>query len=436
MTDFTVTVVGLGKIGMPLAAQYASRGLMVHGADVNPEVVALVNAGKSPVIEEAGLEEAVAKAHKAGLLDATSDTAAAVRQSNVVVLVVPLMVDKEKRIDYRIVDSATADVAQGLQPGTLVIFETTLPVGTTRNRIGPMLEQGSGLKVGRDFLLAFSPERVYSGRIFADLRNYPKIVGGIDEASAARAVDFYHAALDEGTPIKLVANAETAEFVKLAETTYRDVNIALANEFARFAAANGIDALDAFDAANTQPYSHIHKPGIGVGGHCIPVYPYFLLDAAAEGELDLVRRSRALNDSMAAYGLDLLEHELGSLQGKRVLVLGLSYRENVKEDAFSTAHLLIPELQRRGATVLLNDPLWSAEELARHGNGAEVVEDLYNVHPDAVIIQAYHQQYTKLLDWSRLAEAGCKAILDGRNAVRGQQQAIEMTGLRYVGVGQ
>ena len=174
MADFVVAVVGLGKIGMPLAAQYASRGLMVHGADVNPEVVALVNAGKSPVIEEAGLEDAVAKAHQRGLLDATTDTAAAVRQSNVVVLVVPLMVDKSKQIDYRIVDSAAADVARGLQRGTLVIFETTLPVGTTRNRIGPILERGSGLKQGQDFLLAFSPERVYSGRIFADLRNYPK----------------------------------------------------------------------------------------------------------------------------------------------------------------------------------------------------------------------------------------------------------------------
>ncbi|PZS00917.1 MAG: nucleotide sugar dehydrogenase [Candidatus Chloroheliales bacterium] len=436
MSQFTVTVVGLGKIGMPLAAQYASRGLAVHGADVNPDVVAMVNAGKSPVIEEAGLEEAVAKARQAEMLDATTDTALAVSQSNVVVLVVPLMVDRNKQIDYRIVDSASADVARGLQPGTLVIFETTLPVGTTRKRIGPILEQGSGLKQGRDFMLAFSPERVYSGRIFADLRNYPKIVGGVDEASAARAVEFYRAALDEGTPIKLVANAETAEFVKLAETTYRDVNIALANEFARFAASNGIDALDAFDAANTQPYSHIHKPGVGVGGHCIPVYPYFLLDAAAEGELDLVRRSRALNDSMAAYSLDLLERELGSLQGKRVLVLGLSYRENVKEDAFSTAHLLIAELKRRSAHPLLHDPLWTAEELERHGDSAESVADIYAARPDAVVLQAYHQQYARLLDWPRLAEASCRVILDGRNAVRNQREAIEAAGLKYVGVGQ
>ena len=173
-----------------------------------------------------------------------------------------------------------------------------------------------------------------------------------------------------------------------------------------------------------------------MGGHCIPVYPYFLLDAAAEGELDLVRRSRTLNDSMAAYGLDLLESELGDLQGKRVLLLGLSYRENVKEDAFSTAHLLIPELKRRGATVLLHDPLWSTEELARHGEGAEAVTDIYASHPNALIIQAYHQQYAKLLDWAKLVEAGCKVILDGRNALRGQRGVIEAAGLHYLGVGQ
>lgn len=436
MTDFTVTVVGLGKIGMPLAAQYAARGLIVHGADVNAEVVAMVNAGKSPVIAETGLEEAVAQANQRGLLDATTDTAAAVRQSNVVVLVVPLMVDKGKQIDYRIVDSATADVARGLQRGTLVIFETTLPVGTTRKRIGAILEQGSGLKLGRDFLLAFSPERVYSGRIFADLRNYPKIVGGVDEASAQRAIEFYIAALDEGTPIRVVANTETAEFVKLAETTYRDVNIALANEFARFAAGHGIDALDAFAAANTQPYSHIHRPSIGVGGHCIPVYPYFLLNAEGGDELDIVRASRNLNDSMAGYGLDLLEGAIGSLAGKRVLILGLSYRENVKEDAFSTAHLLIAELKQRGATVLLHDPLWTAQELAQHGKEATVATDIYAAHADAIIIQAYHQQYADLLDWPALAAAGGRALLDGRNAVRNQRERIAAAGISYVGVGQ
>ncbi len=433
MSEFKVTVVGLGKIGLPLAAQFAARELAVIGADINPAVVAAVNRGHSPILEEPGLEERVAAAVAAGKLRAVTDTAAAVRESNVVVIVVPLLVDGQRQIDYRIIDSATRDVARGLQAGTLVIYETTLPVGTTRNRLGQMLAEGSGLAQDKDFLLAFSPERVYSGRIFSDLRSYPKVVGGTDTASAERAVAFYHAALDEGTQVRLVANAETAEFVKLAETTYRDVNIALANEFARFAASNGINALDAFAAANTQPYSHIHNPGLGVGGHCIPVYPYFMANAAAAGELDLVRRSRALNDSMAAYGLDLLAQAMGDVRGKRVLILGLSYRENVKEDAFSTTHLLLKGLAERGADVRLHDPLWTAEELAKH---AEVARDLYDSGAEAVILQAYHDQYKELLDWQRLVAAGVRVLLDGRNALRQQRAEIEAAGLIYLGVGQ
>lgn len=433
MSEFKVTVIGLGKIGLPLAAQFAGRGLDVVGADINPAVVAAVNSGQSPILEEPGLEERVTAAVAAGKLRAMTDTAAAVRESNVVVVIVPLMVNNQRQIDYRIVDSATRDVARGLRPGTLVIYETTLPVGTTRNRLGSLLAEDSGLMLGRDFMLAFSPERVYSGRIFSDLRSYPKIVGGTDSASEERAVAFYRAGLDEGTQVRLVANAETAEFVKLAETTYRDVNIALANEFARFAASNNINALDAFAAANTQPYSHIHNPSIGVGGHCIPVYPYFMLNAAEEGELDLVRRSRAVNDSMATYGLDLLVQAIGGLQGRRVLILGHSYRENVKEDAFATTHLLIPELHERGAEVRLHDPLWTAEELAQH---AEVAHDLYDSGAEAVILQAYHDQYKQSLDFKRLAASGVRVLLDGRNALRQRRAEVEAAGLIYLGVGQ
>ncbi|HUS16061.1 MAG TPA: NAD(P)-binding domain-containing protein, partial [Chloroflexia bacterium] len=219
----TVSVVGLGKIGLPLAAQFAGRGARVVGCDINPAVVAAVNGGSCPIIEEPGLPERVAALVAAGQLIATTDTAAATAASDVVVIIVPLMVDEARALDYRAIDAATRDVARGLQPGTLVLYETTLPVGTTRDRLGLMLDSGSGLRMGQDFALAFSPERVYSGRIFQDLATYPKIVGGIDPASAARAVAFYEAVLEPGTPIHTVRDVETAELVKLLETTYRDV---------------------------------------------------------------------------------------------------------------------------------------------------------------------------------------------------------------------
>ena len=173
-----------------------------------------------------------------------------------------------------------------------MIFETTLPVGDTRGRFAPALEAASGLTVEDDLFVAFSPERLLSGHVFQNLATYPKLVGGLGPASTARAAAFYASVLD--AEVVAMSNAEAAEFAKLAETTYRDVNIALANEFANYAERSGVDILEVITAANSQPYSHIHQPGIGVGGHCIPVYPHFLLSRAPE--MTLVDASRKAND--------------------------------------------------------------------------------------------------------------------------------------------
>src|SRR5438094_725298 len=286
-----VAVVGLGKIGLPLAAQYAGKGMRVIGCDVDQAVVDAVNQGQAHIREEPGLEEAVASAVRAGRLSASADTRSAVGEADVVVVIVPLIVAAADAIDYSNVDAATRAVGRSLRRGALVVYETTLPVGTTRHRLAPMLEEESGLAAGTGFHLAFSPERVYAGRIFEGLRRYPKSVGGVDEASTAAAVDFYRSALD--AEVWAVANTETAEFAKLAETTYRDVNIALANQLALYAASREVDVAEAFKAANSQPFSHLHRPSLGVGGHCIPVYPRFLLGDATNGELSLVREGRA-----------------------------------------------------------------------------------------------------------------------------------------------
>lgn len=429
MSEYRVAVVGLGKIGLPLAAQFASCGLSVIGCDISEEVVRTVSAGRSHIKEEPGLEERVEAAVAEGLLSATTDTTAAVKKSNVVVVIVPLMVDEQRNLDYKAVDSATEAVAAGLQPDTLVIYETTLPVGTTRTRFGPVLERGSGLAVGRDFSLAFSPERVYSGRIFRDLKQYPKIVGGVTPDSTNHALGFYSQALG-GAAIMAVRNADTAELVKLMETTYRDVNIALANEFARFATERELSADEATFAANTQPFSHIHRPGIGVGGHCIPVYPYFLINAAQGDEMSIPIEARRVNDGMADWSLDRLDKALGGLAGKRVLVLGLAYRENVKETAFSAAVRLIAGLRERRATVLLNDPLYTPEELSRYVDEPALLDALPPC--DATIMQACHDQYKKL-NWRQIAGLGCKVVLDGRNCLDGQ--AIEEAGMVYLSIG-
>lgn len=430
--QYKVAVVGLGKIGLPLAAQFAAAGAQVVGCDLNPAVVAAVNAGECPIIEEPGLPERVAEGVTAHRLRATNDTAATVAESDVVVVIVPLLVDEHHHLDFHMVDSATAAVARGLKPGTLVIYETTLPVGTTRERLAAALQAGSGLQAGHDFHLAFSPERVYSGRIFRDLATYPKIVGGVDAASTAVAVAFYRAMLG-GAEVRAVRDADTAELVKLLETTYRDVNIALATEFARFAAARNLPVDEAIAAANTQPYSHVHTPGIGVGGHCIPVYPYFLINADTAGDLTLPRAARHTNDGMAGWALGRLSLALGGLAGRRVLILGYSYRENVKETAFSAAKRLIAELHAAGATPLIMDPLYSRHELA--ASGAEPVEGHHYPPLDAVILQAPHRAFADL-DWLALAMAGCRVVLDGRNALpAAKRAALAGAGLTYLGIG-
>jgi nucleotide sugar dehydrogenase len=426
---YTVAVVGLGKIGLPLAAQYTSQGQYVVGCDINPAVVDAVNAGHSPILEEPGLQDKVADATHRGLLRATTDTAGAVRECSVVVVIVPLLVDGDHNIDYRAIDSATAAVGRGMQPGTLVVYETTLPVGTTRGRLRAALEQASGLRVGADFFLAFSPERVQSGRIFRDLLTYPKIVGGIDVASTCRAVAFYRSVLG-GAEVWEVRDAETAEFVKLIENTYRDVNIALANQFACFAADRGLAVDEAIAAANSQPLSDIHRPGIGVGGHCIPVYPYFLINAARDGEMSLSLEARRVNDSMERWALARLEEVLGGLVGKRVLILGLAYRENVKETAFSVTPRLIDRLEKSGATAIVNDPLFAPDEISRFGTKPAALETLPEC--EAVILQAYHDHY-RSIDWRRIAGLGCRVVLDGRNAL--DRQAIEDAGMHYLGIG-
>jgi nucleotide sugar dehydrogenase len=430
LSEYTVAVVGLGKIGLPLAAQFVHSGQRVIGCDINPEVVELVNAGQSHVKEEPGLDERVREAVASGYLTATTDTTAAVRESNVVVVIVPVLVDEARHeVDFRSIDAATDAVARGLQPGTLVIYETTLPVGTTRERFGPALERGSGLRVGRDFWLAFSPERVYSGRIFRDLQKYPKVVGGLTSECTERANSFYIAVL-EGAGTLITQNADTAEFVKLIETTYRDVNIALANEFARFAEARGLPVDEAIFAANSQPYSHILRPGIAVGGHCIPVYPYFLINGAGEGEMSLPRTARLVNDGMAGWALARVSKVLGGLEGKRMLVLGLSYRENVKETAFSGAVRLVEQLKEAGAGAWLNDPLYTDEEIERFGATPASLADLPD--GDAVILQAYHDEY-RSLDWHALARKGYRVVLDGRNSL--DRVDIKATGMQYIGMG-
>jgi nucleotide sugar dehydrogenase len=393
-----IAVIALGKIGLPLALQFASKGHTVVGVDVNAEVVDSVNRAVEPFPGEAHLQDKLSELVPSGAMRATTDYADAVPGADAVVVVVPLFVDDDARPDFGWMDAATEELARHLTAGTLVSYETTLPVGTTRDRWKPVLEKGSGLVEGTDFHLVFSPERVLTGRVFADLRKYPKLIGGLSEEGAARASEFYAAVLDfddrpdlaRGNGVWDLGSAEAAELAKLAETTYRDVNIGLANQFARYAATVGIDVYQVIEASNSQPYSHIHRPGIAVGGHCIPVYPRLYL--WNDPNATVVRAAREANAGMPDYTVGLLEGAHGELAGQRVVVLGAAYRGGVKETAFSGVFATVRALRERGATVLVHDPMFADDEL----RALDLEPYHFGEKVDAAVVQADHAEYAQL----------------------------------------
>ena len=419
-----IVVVALGKIGLPLAVQFATKDHRVVGCDVNEDTVRLVNEGIAPFPGETGLESKLPAVVDAGSLQATTDTTVAVAGADAVVIVVPLFVDKDGVPDFEWMDAATRDVGRGLTEGTLVSYETTLPVGTTRDRFAHILASESGLGAGSDFDLVFSPERVFTGRVFADLRRYPKLVGGINEASAMRGVAFYEAVLDFDERPDLsrengvwnLGSCEASEMAKLAETTYRDVNIGLANQFARYSANNGIDVYQVIEACNSQPFSHIHQPGVAVGGHCIPIYPQMYLwnDPAAS----VVRSAREANSDMPAYSVQRLAQAHGGLEGQTVLVLGAAYRGGVKETAFSGVFPLVEELTRLRATALVHDPMYSDSELVDLGFTPYTLGG----EADAVIVQTNHDAYREL---SSRDVPGVRTVLDGRRILHSDNWDVD-----------
>ena len=425
-----IAVIALGKIGLPLAVQFASKGHEVIGVDISPRTVELVNAATEPFPGEAHLQEKLTELVPTGRLRATTDYAEAVPGADVVVIVVPLFVDEEAMPDFGWMDSATRSLGEHLTPGTLVSYETTLPVGTTRTRWRPMLEEVSGLVEGTDFHLVFSPERVLTGRVFADLRKYPKLVGGLSDEGTALAIDFYESVLDfdvrpdlpRGNGVWDLGSAEASELSKLAETTYRDVNIGLANQFARFAATTGIDIYKVIEASNSQPFSHIHQPGIAVGGHCIPVYPRLYL--WNDPDATVVRAAREANSAMPAYAVSLAESALGQLAGSTVVVLGAAYRGGVKETAFSGVFPVVAALEAKGATALVHDPLYSDEELTSLGLAPYTA----GLTVDAAIVQADHAEYA---DLGPDDFPGIRAFIDGRRV----STPAQWPGIAYLVIG-
>jgi UDP-N-acetyl-D-mannosaminuronic acid dehydrogenase len=342
----SICVLGLGYIGLPTASTFATHGLKVTGVDVNPHVVnTLINGDIH--IHEPGLRTLV----QAALLSDNLTICSQPVEADAFIIAVPTPFHNDKRADLSFVISAAESIVPYLKQGNLVVLESTSPPRTTVDIVAPILER-SGLTPGLDFHLAYTPERVLPGQILRELIENARIIGGIDQASAETGRDLY-ATFVRGEII--LTDTTTAEMVKLMENTYRDVNIAIANEFSRLAGRFGVDVWEAIDLANRHPRVSILRPGPGVGGHCISVDPWFLVEAAPD-LAQLIKSARHVNDEQPKYVVALLQQALGNLAGKRVTLLGLSYKPGVDDlresPAFEVAHILT----QAGAKVSAYEP--------------------------------------------------------------------------------
>lgn len=421
-----VSIYGLGKLGLPLAAVLADVTGNAIGVDVDPDVVECVENGESHVEREPGLSTLLADVVERDALSVTTDGAAAAERARIHAIVVPTLV-KDGVPDLSTVEAACEAIADGLSPGDLVVVECTVPPRTCRELVRPLLAAESGLEPD-EFGVAACPERISSGRALADIReSYPKIVGGVDDASTRAATVLYEQVTE--SDVIPVADAATASATKVFEGVYRDVNIALANQLATYADELGIDVREAIDAANTQPYCDLHRPGPGVGGHCIPYYPQFLT-GEFETDAPLLETARAVNDAMPGFAVaklaDGLRSEGVDLSEATVLVLGVAYRSGVAETEASPAVDVIAELNRRGARTLAADPL--IENVERFGAESATLADLSERDIDGVVFVTPHEEYCDV-DWSAYDPM---VIVDGRDAVEG---AAERAGHRVYTIG-
>jgi len=413
--EIPVAVYGLGKMGLPLAAVLADVTGNVTGVDIDETVVEAVEAGESPVDGEPGLAELVAETSAHGSLSATTQSSAAAERARIHVVIVPTLLEDEQP-DLSMLRAAVDAIAEGLAPGDMVIVESTVPPGTTRDVVAPRLAERSGLDIG-EFGVAFCPERTASGRALEDIRGaYPKVVGGLDGESGRVAGLLYGEVTTN--EVLYTEDATTAECVKLFEGVYRDVNIALANELARLAEPLDVNVGQAIDVANTQPFCEIHDPGPGVGGHCIPLYPHFLTNTV-DIELPVVETSRAVNDGMPSFVVDavtdMLDTQATPVDEATVLVLGVSYRAGVDETRKSPSRPVAAGLDARGADVWAADPdvdVGSVPEFPAKPLSMAAVEQTADRF-DAVVVMTDHDAFSDI----EYAAFGDAIAVDARDSL-------------------
>jgi UDP-N-acetyl-D-glucosamine dehydrogenase len=409
-----IGVVGLGYVGLPLAVEFARAGFKVIGFDVTKRLTDMLNTGKSHILDisDADLAEVI----KSKRFEATTDPAR-IKEMDCVSIAVPTPLVKTRDPDMSYVVAATATIAQFAHPGMLVVLESTTYPGTTRELMQPKLE-AAGLEIGRDAFLAFSPERVDPGNSFWHTKNTPKVVGGITPACTEVATALYRSCLDTIVP---VSSTETAELVKLLENTFRSVNIGLANEMAIVCEKLGVDVWEVIDAAATKPFGFMKfTPGPGIGGHCIPLDPHYLAwkMRTLNYKTRFIDLASEINSQMPALVVEkvarALNHERKSVNGSRVLVLGVAYKKNIDDMRESPALDVIKLLEDRGAKVSFHDPHVASFHEDGHVFTSVELTDAVLRGSDAVVIVTDHDS----VDYQRVVDLA-PVVVDARNATKG-----------------
>lgn len=418
-----ISIIGLGYVGLPLACVCAEKNFTVNGIDIDQNKVTLINQGICP-LQDADLQESFSKIK----LSAATNFKA-IKESDIVVICVPTPIDGHHNPDFKPLENACRGIRPNLRKNHLIILESTVNPGACEEVVQPILEK-SGLKAGIDFDIAHCPERIDPGNHNWTVKKIPRVVGATTPAGLQRALSFYRSVIDAN--ILPMASIKEAEATKIMENAFRDVNIAFVNELAESFSTLGIDITRVIKAASTKPFSFLaHYPGCGVGGHCIPVDPYYLIRQAKKNGFKhrLLKVAREINEGMPAYTVHLLEEELMKLhktiKDSSIGVLGIAFKSDVADTRESPATKIIKLLTEKGARVHTFDPLVIEKSTEKS------LEELLN-KSEAVILATPHRQFLNL-DLAELKENNVKVFIDGRNCL--DKEKIQQMGIAYRGIG-
>lgn len=400
-----ICVIGLGYIGLPTACTFAQHGVKVTGVDKNPEVINSLRSGKVHIIEP-GLQSLVEDAFKNDLLSIEEKPV----EAEAFIIAVPTPFYDEKKADLSYVIAAAEAIVPVLRKGNLVVLESTSPPLTTKNIVLPILEK-SKMKAGVDFHLAYSPERVLPGQILKELIENARVIGGIDQESAKAGKELFEKFV-KGEII--LTDSTTSEMVKLMENTYRDVNIAIANEFSRLADRFGVDVWEAIQISNLHPRVKILNPGPGVGGHCISVDPWFFVEAAPD-LATLVHTARKVNDDQPIFVVSLLKRELINLQNKKITVMGLAYKPNVDDLRESPAVEIAHQLIEEDCDLTIYEP-YKMDFMLKGAKSAQSFEEAIK-DAEVILILVGHDQFQSMLPTNIISVSNARIIFDMVNSL-------------------